>query len=293
MTPESHSVYQRCWHRFVVFMSEVLCQPHLPATEKSVAAYVAHLHHVEGLKVTTIRSNLSAITFHHKVNSFPSPVSNSFLLEKLLASYGKNIPEADSRLPITLNDLKSILEKVPAHASTERESAMLSALFSLMYHGLLRVSEVAKTEGPTDHNLDLNQLTVTQDKQPHLVLKFKTYKHSLATPAPARMSSITSPECPVKLYAKYLIIRGTFKHNTKAFCHKDAKPLSRDYVQKALSAILSLTHLNPARYNTHSFRIGRATDMAQDGASDQQIMLAGRWKTTAFKKYIRPSVVFL
>ena len=36
---------------------------------------------------------------------------------------------------------------------------MLSALFSLLYHALLRVSKIAKTDGPTDHNLEICQIT--------------------------------------------------------------------------------------------------------------------------------------
>ena len=41
------------------------------------------------------------------------------------------------------------------------------------------------------------------------------------------------------------------------------------------------------RYKGHSFRIGAASPAAECGYSETQIRLLGRWKSDAFKKYIR------
>ena len=51
-----------------------------------------------------------------------------------------------------------------------------------------------------------------------------------------------------------------------------------------------LTHLNydATLYNTHSFRIGRASDMATEGYSENQIAMVGRWNSDAYKRYIKP-----
>jgi len=57
--------------------------------------------------------------------------------------------------------------------------------------------------------------------------------------------------------------------------------------------ILHMAGYSPKSFNTHSFRIGRATDMALEGCSDQQIKLAGRWKSYAFKDYIKPYLIRL
>lgn len=168
---------------------------------------------------------------------------------------------------------------------------MLSALFSLMYYGLLRVSEVARTDGTSDHNLTFSQLSLSKSNPPHLTISFHSFKHSLPNPTPMQVASLSPPICPVHLYSKYLTHRG--KRPGKAFCFKDMHQITRDYVSKSLRAILALTPYNSPRYNTHSFRIGRATDMAAAGASDRQIMLAGRWKTLAFLKYIRPPTIHL
>jgi site-specific recombinase XerD len=274
-------------------MTGTLRKPFLPASEQSVAAYVVHLRREVDFRVQTIRNHLSSITFYHKISSFPSPVTDSFLLEKLLLSYEKEDPSQDFRLPITKSVLSSIHEAVAKVTYSTRERSMLSALFSLMYHGLLRVSEIAKTDGPTDHNLQFCQITQKSQIQPELYIQFQSYKHSdkQSLPPPIRISSNQSKQCPVSLYNNYLKHRGQFHHPTKAFCHPNSTPLTRDYVAKKLRSALSMALLDSSEFNTHSFRIGRATDMAAAGASDRQIMIAGRWKSLAFKKYIRPAII--
>ena len=43
------------------------------------------------------------------------------------------------------------------------------------------------------------------------------------------------------------------------------------------------------RYNTHSFRIGRATQLAKDNETEATIKSTGGWKSAAYNKYIRPN----
>lgn len=66
-----------------------------------------------------------------------------------------------------------------------------------------------------------------------------------------------------------------------------------DVLQKNLQNSLAFCGLDTKRYQSHSFRIGAATAAADLGASDIQIQNMGRWKSTAFKKYIRVPVLTL
>ena len=43
------------------------------------------------------------------------------------------------------------------------------------------------------------------------------------------------------------------------------------------------------RYSGHSFRSGVATTAAVNGIEDHQIKLLGRWKSTAYQRYIQPT----
>ena len=49
--------------------------------------------------------------------------------------------------------------------------------------------------------------------------------------------------------------------------------------------------MDTTRYNTHSFRIGRTTNMMLEGYSEAQIKVAGRWISNAFIRYSRPSIL--
>ena len=120
LTPESVVIYERAWSRFKLFMSTVLNLPCMPASVLSVAAYVAHLHHNGAMRTTTIRSNLSAVNFYHKLHSHQPPAVDSFLVDRLLKAYAKDDPDADDRLPITLLVLLAILEKIPVYTKHPR-----------------------------------------------------------------------------------------------------------------------------------------------------------------------------
>ena len=54
-----------------------------------------------------------------------------------------------------------------------------------------------------------------------------------------------------------------------------------------LSACLEHAGYDPGLYKCHSFRIGAATTAATRGFTDRQIQTMGRWKSAAFKRYIR------
>ena len=86
---------------------------------------------------------------------------------------------------------------------------------------------------------------------------------------------------------RYIAVRG----NTPGplFIQQANLPVNRASFVHFLNKCLVTSNLQVSRYNTHSFRIGRATQMAMDGHTNDQIKAAGRWKSSAFLKYIRPS----
>lgn len=65
------------------------------------------------------------------------------------------------------------------------------------------------------------------------------------------------------------------------------KVISRAVATKALRRMVSSLGRDPAQYALHSGRIGGATQLAAQGASDIQIQRAGRWKSLAFMVYVR------
>lgn len=89
----------------------------------------------------------------------------------------------------------------------------------------------------------------------------------------------------VDLLSQYLAKRGN--HPGPLFITEDGLPVSRSVVSAQLSMAISFCGVAPSHYKGHSFRIGAASHAADQGFSDAQIRLSGRWKSNAFQKYIR------
>ena len=56
-----------------------------------------------------------------------------------------------------------------------------------------------------------------------------------------------------------------------------------------LKHCLAMTGHSSSCFKGHSLRIGAATHVAAQGYMDNQIKAMGRWKSDAYKKYIRIS----
>ncbi len=67
----------------------------------------------------------------------------------------------------------------------------------------------------------------------------------------------------------------------------DGWELSYAKLNAAIKKLATVFGLDPKRYSSHSLRIGGASALAAAGAPDYIIQLMGRWKSTAFLKYIR------
>jgi site-specific recombinase XerD len=271
-------------------MRTVIKRGPLSADKDDISTYVAYLHN-QNKKVATIRSHLSSISFQFKFHTGSSP-SDSFRTAHLLKAYKKADTPQRVRQPVSATLLHRIVTHVKRNAETQYEATMLASLFTLMYHGLLRIGEVTGSpSNPQCHNLSPASLRIKRAKSKRvLYLSFRSFKHSTSDPKPMSIASKVSP-CPVKAYAAFLRIRPD--RTMTAFCYADSKPLTATYVRQSFNRILHSLGMRAADYNTHSFRIGRATDMYTQGFSDAQIAMAGRWKSRAFVTYIKPRIVRL
>ena len=77
------------------------------------------------------------------------------------------------------------------------------------------------------------------------------------------------------------------------FCFSDGSPVQTSHFTQQLRQAPNFCGLDSSKYKSHSFRIGAASLAADQGLSDAQIRHLGRWKSDAFKLYIRqPGEVF-
>jgi hypothetical protein len=68
-------------------------------------------------------------------------------------------------------------------------------------------------------------------------------------------------------------------------------PIPRQFFNRYLRFAFTWCGLDTDRYKGHSFRIGAASYAYEKGLPDERIQLMGRWKSNAYKKYIRAPVL--
>ena len=101
------------------------------------------------------------------------------------------------------------------------------------------------------------------------------------------LGKTTHAICPVHALVHRLTRRGSAPG--PLFLFSDKKWLTRGTFSTALNRALVELQMDPSKYDTHSFRIGAATSAKQAGVSGSHLKALGRWKSDAYKKYVRLS----
>lgn len=199
--------------------------------------------------------------------------------------------------------LQVMLDKINDHY-LEKGQPYLASLYRAMcciaYHGMLRVSEFTSGE----HNIfvkDVNSSIKT--KQLELVIRSsKTQNRGdrpriIKTPFRAENVQPISVDllfqdqryCPCKIIRYYgKEMRPKSKSDSEPFfIYSDGTPVRADQFRAMIKNMIKLMNVDEKLYNTQSFRIGAASDLFKRGANLDQLMVWGRWSSTAVLKYIR------
>ena len=93
---------------------------------------------------------------------------------------------------------------------------------------------------------------------------------------------------PFKLLRKYLVLCGGYKcKNEEFFIFRDRSAVTPANAHNVLKTAISKIGLNPAVYDFHSYRIGRASELIKLGYTVEQVKRFGRWRSNAVYKYIK------
>ena len=279
----SEKSYNNHWASFSKFMFETFHLSPMLATSYHVSLYITFLHSCN-LQPSTVRSYLSAISFTHKLHGNQDP-TNCFRIRKLIEAFKRKSHNAYDRKPIKRCLLKKMVRRLKKVTHTEYDRWLFNAIFIIMYHACLRVSEVARSSN-SKHTMSFKQMFIRGGK---LVLCLKSYKHSNQRTSKIVLPACKGCICPVRAYKKYKKLRkripGPF------FLKENGKAASRNVIAKMLKKVIEALSLNPKHFNTHSFRIGKITDLATTGSSSNKIKSAGRFHSNAYLNYIKPGHV--
>ena len=254
----------------------------LPIDAACIASFISYMFSL-AYAPSSIITYVAAISFIHKVGNWPDP-ANSFIVQKMLIGIQKEQGKTDYRKPILPSLLKKLVWSLNSAVSSNFTRHFFTAIFLLAFYALLRVGEVTMSVSGHDNVLSISDIKLRAGK---IELQFRNFKHSQGKHPKIMLinSQRDRSLCPVTAIREYLRHRGYSAG--PLFITEAGKPLSRAYFSAVFKSCLRTINVNVNEYNTHSFRIGAATWAAMKGWSDSQIREMGRWRSNAYKKYIR------
>ena len=290
LAPATHRAYLAGKKKYLLFCMQSGTTP-LPVTEEGLLHFTAFVAN-QGLKHTTIKGYLSAIR-HLQVCSGNGDPGMGDMPRLALALRGVKKEQASqpkrARLPITpaiLQEIRQVWSKEPS----KWDYVMLWAACCLGFFGFLRSGEfTAPEDGEFDPGQHLSFSDVAADSlvDPRVLsIKIKQSKTD-----PFRLGvtifvgKTDSSLCPVSAVLAYMARRGPGEG--PLFRFQSGLPLSRSRLVEALREVLGIAGYNPEEYAGHSFRIGAATTAAACGIPIDTIKTLGRWKSDAYRLYVR------
>ncbi|CAC5420120.1 unnamed protein product [Mytilus coruscus] len=182
--------------------------------------------------------------------------------------------------------LGKIVGVLPSVCSSQFETKLFTAAFSLAFHGLFRVGELTVgSKGIAVHTVLFNNVKVCDKLIQVYLATSKT--DQLGTGKVLTISSQYNVKiCPVIALSSYFMVRPSVQG--PLFCHYDTKQLTRYQFSAVLKKSLAVLGYKGSNYKSHSFRIGMATTLSIEGYADDYIKALGRWKSdSSYLEYIR------
>ncbi len=273
--------YQSDWRDFTDWCRHAGKQA-LPATPDTVALYVATL--AEGLKVSTIRRRLAAISKAHQYDGHPSPTTHGIVADVMDGIKREIGYLQKGKAPLLTDDVKAMLDAQSDTISGLRNRALLLIGFA----GCLRRSEIV--------GLDVEDCVFVKEGVLLMLRRSKTdqYGEGIQKAIPYAASPFY---CPARTLRAWLDALGdstgpVFRRISKAQRILETRLTPQTVALLVKQAALA-SGLDPKRYSGHSLRAGFATQAAIRGADERAIMEQGGWKSALMaRRYIRDANQF-
>ena len=131
-----------------------------PVPLQEIIFYISHLSK-SGRSYSTVSCYLAVLSFHNKVNNFEDNIQR-FTVRKIVEGIKRSRFCKDTRLPITRDLLNSILSIFLCICSSLFECSLSKSVFSLAFHGMLRVGELTVgSKCANSHRVTVNNVSVS------------------------------------------------------------------------------------------------------------------------------------
>lgn len=285
----SHSTlrsYEYAWKSFALFCFSLRI-PLYPILISTICAFICHCKDVKNHKISVIRSTLAGVQFvarcsNPDMSSFFSNPSIKLLLKGIAKS---SPPGKDSRKPITLSILHSMINVLRKGKFGLYHDALLETVFLLAFYGFLRSGEfTCNSAFDPDSDICFSDLTFHPQFYNLFLKSTKAQKGCSII-----VARVDSSFCPYRGMLSYLKLRKCPSPLSPLFLISANSPLTKSWFISHMKNVLADIGLDPEHYSGHSFRIGAATTAATQGISSASLQQLGRWSSAAYATYIRPN----
>ena len=290
LAPSTASSYRNALRHFTNFHNTHYSNtPLLPASFQQVAQFIAFCKQRD-FKPSTITSFISALAYIHKIQDLPNPTDH-FLIRKLLYGIRKQ-KTCDKRKPFTLENLQSLITALPYIVDTVYSRILFKAMFLTAFYGFFRVGELS-VSSLAPHNVIIFKAVSyvrSSSRVRELLISMDKYKHSQGQKVIIPLRRQTNKLlCPVRALLDYMhLAPNSFG---ALFQNQQGHAIQASHFRTVLRSCVMACNLDPSVFKGHSFRIGGATLAYTMHMPTEQIKRLGRWKSSAFLKYIRPTSV--
>ncbi|XP_053243402.1 uncharacterized protein LOC128413387 [Podarcis raffonei] len=289
LAPSTLRSYKKAWSDFLKFRNKTpAIRNNAPPVKPEVLSYLVYLRRL-GRAPRTLNLQAAAISFFCKA-VFSTDPCDDFVIRRTLEGWRRlQPPNCDMRRPISFDILSQIHKKLRTVCWSKYEARLFSAAYSIAFFGALRVGEVVYEVGRHGFSRGLLLSDVTLSRE-DLVIRIRSSKtDQYGRGALVQLMATDSPgPCPVKDTRRFLSLRANSAG--PLLIHADGLPLTRHQFTRVMRLALAACGIPAADFASHSFRIGAATTAMHLGLTTERIRDLGRWKSDAYKRYLRKNL---
>lgn len=253
----------------------------------SLLLYVIGMQFSKGESVSKMNRRLAALAFLYKLQGLRD-ITKEFMVRQAMKGFRRGRVVRDTRRPVSFGLLQDMVGILPRVCSSPYEVQLFTAAFSLAFFGALRIGELVSKNKRGVGGLLFSEVQINTDSVQLLISRSKTDQLGKGVYV-TLFKVLPEAVCPVRSVQRFAQVRkgvqGPFLQ------HEDGSSLSRFQFVAIFKRCLLTVGMPAAQFNTHSFRVGAATEAARWGLSQQMVMRIGRWESDRFKIYVRPHML--
>ncbi|XP_063781311.1 integrase/recombinase xerD homolog [Pseudophryne corroboree] len=282
LAPKTWKAYVAAWEKWQQFQGNVSSEGQAPLQQ--LLEFLGKSKE-EGASRAVANTRLALVSFFSKLLG-KEDLTKAFVVRTVMKGWARvEIRRPDSREPVTIERLKSIIHIVAKVCNGEYEEKLFKAAFIMAFSGAFRVGElVAQSKMAAGTGLLVKNIAASQGAVLCKIHKSKTDQIGKGRWVQLGRHPDTTV-CPIEVVQKFLEVRP--KGGENFLIHVDQAALTRFQFTAIFKKCIKVLGWNPRKFGTHSSRIGAATSAASQGCSAEEIKGKGGWKSNSYKSYVR------